>query len=86
MLLMGLTSGYSNVHMTAWYQERVEPSLMGRVMSLRMFSIFGLMPVSLAIAGFLAEISLHILFVSAGLLMFAVTLLAATQRAVREID
>ena len=86
MLLMGITSGYSNVHMTAWYQERVETSLMGRVMSVRMFTIFGLMPVSLAIAGFLAEISLQILFASAGILMLVVTILAATQRPVREID
>jgi MFS family permease len=86
MFLMGLTSGYSNVHMTAWYQERVETSLMGRVMSVRMFTIFGLMPVSLAIAGFLAEVSMQILFASAGILMLAVTVLAATQRPVREID
>lgn len=86
MFLMGLTGGYSNVHMTAWYQERVEPSMMGRVMSVRMLTIFGLMPVSLAIAGFLAEMSLQILFVSAGILMLTVTLLAATQRPVRQID
>jgi hypothetical protein len=86
MFLMGVTSGYSNVHMTAWYQERVEASMMGRVMSLRMFAIFGLMPVSLAIAGFVAEVSLQILFVTAGILMVSVTLLAAAQRPVREID
>lgn len=86
MFLMGLASGYSNVHMTAWYQERVDPSMMGRVMSLRMFAVFGFMPVSLAIAGFLAGKSLEILFVSAGALMFVVSLLAATQRAVRSMD
>lgn len=86
MFLMGIASGYSNVHMTAWYQERVQASMMGRVMSLRMFAVFGLMPVSLAVAGFLAEKSLQILFVSAGILMLLVTLLAATQRPVREIN
>jgi MFS family permease len=86
MLLMGVTSGYSNVHMTAWYQERVEPTKMGRVMSLRMFTIFGMMPISLALAGVLAGHSLELLFVSAGALMFAVTLLAAAQRPVRQVD
>ena len=86
MFLMGLASGYSNVHMTAWYQERVDPSMMGRVMSLRMFAIFGFMPVSLAVAGLLAGKSLEVLFVAAGALMFLVSLLAATQRAVRSID
>jgi len=86
MFLMGVTSGYNNVHMTAWYQERVDPTMMGRVMSLRMFAIFGLMPVSLAVAGVVADVSLRVLFVSAGTLMFVVTLLAAAQRPVREVD
>jgi MFS family permease len=86
MLLMGVASGYNNVHMTAWYQERVEPSMMGRVMSLRMFAIFGMMPVSLAISGVIAEKSLDALFVGSGILMLAVTIAAATQRQMREID
>jgi hypothetical protein len=45
-------------------------------MSLRMFVIFGLMPVFLAIAGLVAKVSLQILFVAAGILMLSVTLLA----------
>jgi len=86
MLLMGLASGYNNIHMTAWYQERVDPSMMGRVMSLRMFTIFGTMPLSLALSGVIAAISLKILFLTAGGLMFLVSVLAATQRPVREVD
>jgi MFS family permease len=86
MFLMGVISGYSNVHMTAWYQERVEPAIMGRVMSLRMFAIFGTMPISLAVAGFVAESSLKLLFISSGILMFVVTLLAALQAPLREVD
>jgi MFS family permease len=86
MFLMGLSSGYSNVHMTAWYQERVEPTMMGRVMSLRMFTMFGTMPVTLVISGILAEKSLPLLFISSGILMFLVTLFAATQKPVREVD
>jgi MFS family permease len=86
MFLMGIISGYSNVHMTAWYQERVEPSMMGRVMSLRMFSIFGMMPISLALSGLLAEHSIPTLFISSGTLMLGVTLVAALQRPMREVD
>jgi MFS family permease len=86
MFLMGLSSGYSNVHMTAWYQERVEPVMMGRVMSLRMFTVFGTMPLTLAISGVLAEKSLPLLFIASGILMFIVTAFAATQRPVREVD
>lgn len=86
LFLMGITSGYSSVHITSWYQQRVEGSMMGRVMSLRMFGIFGLMPVSLTIAGFLADVSLKWMFLSAGILLLIVTLFAATQRAIRVID
>jgi len=86
MFLMGVTSGYSSVHITSWYQQRIESSMMGRVMSLRMFGIFGLMPVSLTIAGFLADVSLKWMFLSAGILLLIVTLFAATQRAIRVID
>ena len=69
LFLMGVTSGYSSIHITSWYQQRVEPSMMGRVMSLRMVGIFGLMPISLMIAGFLADVSLEWLFISAGSLL-----------------
>jgi MFS family permease len=86
MFLMGVVSGYNNVHMTAWYQERVDPAMMGRVMSLRMFAVFGMMPISLAVAGVIAAVSLKLLFVSAGALMLAITMFAATQRPVREVD
>jgi MFS family permease len=86
MFLMGVASGYNNIHITAWYQQRVEPAMMGRVMSLRMFTIFGTMPISLAVSGFLAEFSLRLLFISSGALMLVVSLLAATQRPVREVD
>jgi hypothetical protein len=60
--------------------------MMGRVMSLRMFTIFGSMPISLAVSGFIAQFHLRLLFISSGILMFLVTLLAATQRPVREVD
>jgi MFS family permease len=86
LFLMGVTSGYSAVHITSWYQQRIEGSMMGRVMSLRMFGIFGLMPISLTIAGFVADVSLEWLFISAGILLLLVSLVVATQRAVREID
>jgi MFS family permease len=86
LFLMGVTSGYSGVHITSWYQQRVEPSMMGRVMSVRMFGIFGLMPISLMIAGFLADVSLEWMFISAGILLLLLSLIVATQRPVREID
>jgi hypothetical protein len=86
LFLMGVTSGYSAVHINSWYQQRAEPSMMGRVMSLRMFGIFGLMPVSLTISGFVADVSLEWLFIAAGSLLLLITLASSTQRAFRIID
>ena len=42
---MGCLSGFINVQIQAWLQQRVERSVLGRVSSVSMLSAFGLMPV-----------------------------------------
>ncbi|HEY0511443.1 MAG TPA: MFS transporter [Thermoanaerobaculia bacterium] len=86
LALMGLAVGFVNVQFAAWMQMRVERALLGRVMSVLMFSAVGLIPVSYAAAGLLAKWSLAALFVTAGALLTATSLLALTGRAAREID
>jgi MFS family permease len=86
LALMGLGVGFVNVQFSAWIQSRVERALLGRVMSVLMFSAVGLVPVSYAIAGVLAHWSLAGLFVAAGSLLVATAALALTGRAAREID
>jgi hypothetical protein len=51
-----------------------------------MFSAIGLMPISLAIAGFAIRVSLAGMFLVAGAMVLVVTVLAAGHRPVREID
>ena len=83
---MGLGVGFVNVQFAAWMQMRVERALLGRVMSVMMFSAVGLMPVSYAVAGVLAQWSLPALFIVAGAILAATSALAVTGKAAREID
>ena len=84
--LMGLGSGYVNVNLVAWFQGRVERALLGRVMSVLMFSAMGLIPFSYVLAGALSQINLSVMFVASGALVLVMTLLAAMNATVRAID
>jgi MFS family permease len=86
LLLMGLSAGVANVHIVAWIQQRIALEVRGRVMSVLMLAIVGLMPVSLAVAGVLVAWSLPKMFLTAGSLMVLVTALTASQKPVREIE
>jgi MFS family permease len=89
LALMGLGVGFVNVQFSAWMQMRVERALLGRVMSVLMFSAVGLVPVSYAIAGALAQWNPAALFVAAGAVLAATSALTLTGKAgkaVREID
>jgi MFS family permease len=86
LLLMGAAAGVANVHIMAWIQQRIDPAVRGRVMSVLMLAMFGLMPVSLAVAGVLVAWNLSMMFLIAGSLMVVVCAAGVTQRPVREIE
>lgn len=86
LFLMGGTSAFLNVQLIAWFQQRVERVMLGRVMSVLMFSAYGLLPFSLAIAGFAIRWSLSGMFLIGGAMVILVTVLAAAHRPVRDID
>jgi hypothetical protein len=86
LFLMGLSAGVANVHIVAWIQQRITLEVRGRVMSVLMLAIVGLMPVSLAVAGVLVSWSLPKMFLIAGALMVLVSAFAAMQSQVREIE
>ena len=86
LFVMGVSAGFLNVQLMAWFQQRVERAMLGRVMSVLMFAAVGLMPVSLAVAGVVAQWSLAGMYVGAGVLVLMVTFVAALHRPVREID
>lgn len=71
----GVLAGIAQIAIVTWIQQRVPPAMMGRTMSLLMFTFMGLGPVSAAVAGSLLKlISLGELFAGAGLLLSAIAL------------
>jgi MFS family permease len=86
LFIMSASAGFLNVHLLAWFQQRVDRAMLGRVMSVLMFASLGLMPLSLAATGVAVQWNLRGMFVGAGALVLGVTCIAALQRLVRQID
>jgi MFS family permease len=82
---MGCLSGFINVQIQAWVQQRVERAVLGRVSSVSMLSAFGLMPLSMAAAGIAVEWSPAWMFAISGGGVLLVAAFGAFQRPVREI-
>jgi len=86
LFLISATAGFLNVQILAWFQQRVERAMLGRVMSVLMFASVGLMPFSLAAAGAAIQWSVRGMFAVAGAAVLVVTVAAAMHRPVREIE
>ncbi|HEX3398355.1 MAG TPA: MFS transporter [Steroidobacteraceae bacterium] len=86
LFVISAAAGFLNVHLLAWFQQRVDRAMLGRVMSVLMFASLGLMPLSLAAAGIAVQWNVRGMFAAAGALVLVVTSVAALQRPVREID
>ena len=86
LAVMGSLSGFINIQIQAWFQQRVDRSVLGRVASVMMLSAFGLMPLSMATAGFAVSWSVKGMFIAAGAAVLAVSAFGATQKDVRAIE
>lgn len=86
LFLMGVTAGTANVQIDAWIMRRIDASVRGRVSSLLTLGEMGAVPISLAFAGLLIAVSVKLMFVVAGAVMFAVSVVAAAQKDIREIQ
>ncbi|SHH07052.1 MFS transporter [Massilia sp. CF038] len=72
MLLLGLLTGFIQVAVFSWIQQRVPRAMLGRAMSIFMFIFMGLAPLAAAITGaLLAWLSLTGLFIGAGAFLLA---------------
>ena len=85
-IAIGTTASFLGVITISWLQECAEQGLLGRVMSLVMFSAVALDPISFALAGVLVEVNLEATFVGAGALLFLTASLVATSRTMRVAD
>jgi len=86
LTVMGCLSGFTNVQIQAWFQQRVDRTILGRVASVMMLSAFGLMPLSMAGAGVAVSWSVQGMFMIAGAAVAMVSLFGATQKDVRAIE
>ena len=86
LLLLGASAGVANVHIAAWIQQRIDATVRGRVFSVLMLANFGLIPISLAVAGLLIAWSLKLMFLVAGVSMLLITAFGLSQKQVRAIE
>jgi MFS family permease len=86
LLIMGAAAGVVNIHIGAWIMQRIDVAVRGRVASVLMLASYGIIPISLAVAGFLVAWSLRLMFLFAGGLMVLAAAGAAFQKQVREIE
>lgn len=86
MFVSGLSNGYVSILFITWLQERTPDMMLGRVMSLFMFALFGLQPIGNALAGAILSINVTGLFVSSGAMMTIIILLAMLHPALRRMD
>jgi len=86
LALMGVGAGFVNVQISSWMQGRVDRQVLGRVMSVLMFSAVGLLPISLLLAGLVAQAHLAAMFVASGSLVLAVGMVAALTSGVRRME
>jgi MFS family permease len=86
LAVTGALAGIAQIAIISWIQQRVAPEMMGRTMSVLMFTFMGLGPLSAAVAGSLLKmISLPELFVGAGLLLSVIALSCMGSPALRSI-
>jgi len=85
-IAIGAIASFLGVITISWLQGRTETRLIGRVMSLAMFSAVALDPISFALAGVLVEIDLTAMFLAAGALLLLTAAFGAASRTMREAD
>jgi MFS family permease len=84
--ITGICTGFTNILMISFLQKRIVKEMMGRVMSLLMLASFGLTPISLGLAGVVAEVSVVALFASAGVFITITSVLALADRNMRMLE
>ena len=86
LLLLGLLVGLVQVAVFTWIQKRVQPQMMGRTMSIFMFILFGLAPLSSAATGWIMQnVTLAQMFFGGGAVLVVCATLAMLFTPMRRI-
>jgi hypothetical protein len=87
MLTIGILSGFLQVRVFTWMQQRVPRAMMGRAMSIFMFIFVGIAPLSAAITGWLMRsVATTEIFAGSGALLIAIVLIALMATPMRNIS
>ncbi|MFI5255560.1 MAG: MFS transporter, partial [Candidatus Limnocylindrales bacterium] len=84
-VFMGLGVGFINVVVVSWIQQRTDPSVLGRVMSIMMLGSVGLAPLSLVLTGALIDVAPTLVYLGAGAIILASAAVALISRADRAL-
>jgi predicted MFS family arabinose efflux permease len=85
MFVFGTGTGLINVLSPSWLQRRSDPAMLGRVMALVNTAALGAVPISMALAGAVGQLSVGLLFVLSGVAQILSAATAATSRSFRRI-
>jgi len=83
--LVGSIAGVINVHVGAWAMQRAPAPLRGRVSSVLILATLGVMPISMAVAGFASASGSGFMFVTAGSVLLFSTIVMAVVSPIRII-
>ena len=87
LLFSGAMSGWVGVTFVTLIQQRAPQGYVGRVMGMLMFGIYGLYPVSYALAGWISELTgVRLLFVLGGAMIVLSGLAGLSVRELRAVD
>lgn len=81
----GFVDGYLVILLISWLQMRIPQQMMGRVMSMLMFFMQGVAPISAAVAGALIRLSLEGVFLSAGAILMGLACIGIFIPVVRKL-
>jgi hypothetical protein len=86
LFVLGVLVGLVQVAVFTWIQKRVQPQMMGRTMSIFMFIMFGLAPLSSAVTGWvMLHVSLPQMFLGGGAVLLVCATLALLLTPMRRI-
>jgi hypothetical protein len=85
-LVLGTLDGYINIFFMTWVQSRAPKALIGRLMSLVMFSSTGLLPISMALSGAASRVDVTPLMIVSGGLVAAISILMTVNPNVRAME
>jgi MFS family permease len=86
MAVVGLGGGVANITIMSWIQAATEPRVLARVVSLMLFSVSMLEPLSYYLAGVVADYNITFMFVGNGALMVLASLVSILTGSLRQAD